>query len=69
MKLLALEGDDPLIETVLEVIDLPEVFPPLEYADFRTPDDAIDLYIKLRGMCVIRLLVPLGSTKRYRMPS
>lgn len=68
MKLLALEGDDPLIEAVLEVVDLPEVFPPLEHTDFWTPDDAIDLYIKMRG-CVIQLLVPLGSTKRYRMPS
>lgn len=68
MKLLALEGDDPLIEAVLEVVDLPEVFPSLEHADFGTPDDAIDLYKKMRG-CVIQLLVPLGSTKRYRMPS
>ena len=45
VKLLALESDDPLIETVLEVVDLPEVFPPLEDADFRTPHDAVDLYI------------------------
>jgi hypothetical protein len=51
VKLLALESDDPLIETVLEVIDLPEVFPPLEDADFRTPNDAIDLYKKMRGVC------------------
>ena len=68
MKLLALEGDNPLIETVLEVVDLPEVFPPLEDADFGTPNDAIDLYKKMRG-CLVRLLVPLGSTKRYRIPS
>jgi hypothetical protein len=51
VKLLALESDDPLIETVLEVVNLPEVFPPLEDADFRTPHDAVDLYIKLGGMC------------------
>ena len=43
MKLLALKSDDPLIETVLEVVDLPEVFPPLEDADFGAPYDAIDL--------------------------
>jgi hypothetical protein len=48
MKLLALESDDSLIETVLQVVDLPQVFPPLEHADFGTPYDAIDLYIKLR---------------------
>ena len=45
VKLLALESDDPLIETVLEVVDLPQVFSPLEDADFRTPHDAVDLYI------------------------
>ena len=45
MKFLALESDYPFIETVLEVVDLPEVFPSLEDADLRTPHDTVDLYI------------------------
>jgi hypothetical protein len=45
VKLFALKSDDPLIETVLEVVDLPEVFPSLEDADLGTPHNAVDLYI------------------------